>query len=84
MTYAVVNSSETEARSVATPSGEATLYLLTSDSLDSSSASLNGEVLEVESDGTLPEMAGRAVDGSIEIPPATVAFVVDTDSHACD
>jgi hypothetical protein len=59
------------------------VYQLTSDSLDSTSASLNGTVLEVPADGTLPKMSGRAADGAIEIPPATVAFVVDTDAHAC-
>lgn len=83
MAYAVVNSSETATRTVSTPSGKASVYQLTSDSLDSTSASLNGTVLEVPADGTLPKMSGRAADGAIEIPPATVAFVVDTDAHAC-
>lgn len=83
MAYAVVNSSETATRTVSTPSGKATVYQLTSDSLDSTQASLNGTLLEASADGTLPKMSGRDASGAIEIPPATVAFVVDTDAHEC-
>ena len=84
VTYAVVNSSETEARTVATGSGSAEVYLLTSDSLDSGSISLNGTVLAAADDGTLPPMEAEKATGSVEVPPASVAFVVEpTDVRAC-
>lgn len=84
VTYAVVNSSETETRTVATGSGSAEVYLLTSDSLDSGSISLNGTVLAAADDGTLPPMEAEKATGSVEVPPASVAFVVEpTDVRAC-
>jgi len=83
LTYAVVNSSESEPRTVATASGEASVYLLSSDDLDGTGASLNGDELEVAADGTLPELVGRPATGAIEVPPASVAFVVDPAVDAC-
>jgi hypothetical protein len=83
-TYAVVNSSATEARTVATPSGEATVYLLTADDLAGSTVELNGEVLEAGEDGTLPALDGRTASGAVEVPAASVAFIVDEgESPAC-
>lgn len=84
VTYAVVNSSRTEHRSVATRSGAPTLYQLTGDRLDGHTISLNGNVLTAGPDGTLPELSGRSVSGEIDVPPASVAFVVDAaDNPAC-
>lgn len=83
VTYAVVNSSASETRTVATRSGEATAYVLSADDLDGTSASLNGDELAVRADGTLPELAGRGASGAIEVPPASVAFVVDTADDTC-
>jgi hypothetical protein len=83
VTYAVVNSSPSESRTVATGTGEATVYQLTGD-LDSAEISLNGTPLMADEDGTLPDLTGEAVDGTIEVPPASVAFVVEpTDVAAC-
>jgi hypothetical protein len=83
-TYAVVNSSEVESRSVATGSGGATVYLLTADDLTGTDVELNGGVLEAEEDGTLPSLDGRAANGALEVPPASVAFVVDeAETAAC-
>lgn len=79
VTYAVVNSSATEQRTVATATGSSDVYLLTSDALDSSSIELNGSMLEAAEDGTLPELAPTSGDGAIAVPPASVAFVVDRD-----
>ena len=62
---------------VATGSGEADVYLLTSDSLDSASIALNGTVLAAAADGTLPPTKAKRLGGAVEIPPASVAFVVD-------
>ena len=83
-THAVVNSSETGTRTVATPSGGATVYLLTADDLAGSTIELNGEVLEADDDGTLPDLDGRSVSGAVELPPASVAFIVgEGDTPAC-
>jgi len=78
VTYAVVNSSPDEPRTVATPSGRATVYALTGEALDSGTISLNGSVLEASADGTLPDLRGRAATGAVTVPAASVAFVVDT------
>ena len=77
VTHVVVNSSTTATRTVATGSGEADVYLLTSDSLDSASIALNGTVLAAAADGTLPPTKAKRLGGAVEIPPASVAFVVD-------
>lgn len=83
VTYAVVNPSPTETRTVATGSGAATVYRLTGD-LDGTEANLNGKALTAAENGTVPEMSGEKVTGSIEIAPASVAFVVEpTTSKAC-
>jgi hypothetical protein len=83
ITYAVVNSSTTQARSVAPASGVATVYRLTGE-LDSSEVSLNGAVLAVNDDGTSPPLEGETVEGPIEVPPASVAYVVaPTDLDTC-
>jgi hypothetical protein len=83
ITYAVVNSSTTQARSVAPASGVATVYRLTGE-LDSSEISLNGAVLAVNDDGTSPPLEGEIVEGPIEVPPASVAYVVaPTDLDTC-
>ncbi len=88
VTYAVVNSSTTETRRLATGVDGTTVYHLTGD-LDSEVASLNGAVLEANEDGTLPKMDGEKVPdgtgGAVEVAPASVAFVVTpTTSKACD
>lgn len=84
VTYAVVNSSATNKRTIATASGQAQVYLLTADSLDSVDVSLNGKQLAADADGTIPELVGTTADGSVTVPPASVAFVVEaTDATAC-
>ena len=77
-----MNSSETETRTVATGSGSEG-YLLTSDSLDSRSISLNGTVLAAADDGTPPRWRPRRRPDRSR-SPASVAFVVEpTDVRAC-
>lgn len=84
VTYAVVNSSTSETRRLATGSSGATAYHLTGD-LDSHDASSNGTVLTAHQDGTLPAMPGEKVTGGVvEVAPASVTFVVTpTDAKAC-
>ncbi|HWJ64465.1 MAG TPA: hypothetical protein VNS19_21010 [Acidimicrobiales bacterium] len=74
--YAVVNASPDQSRTVATESGTADVYLLTGD-LDGNSVALNGTELVAGDDGTLPDLDAERVDGAVEIPPASVAYVVD-------
>ncbi len=73
-TYAVVNASATATRTVAA-SSKATAYVLTGKSLDSHDIELNGRTLDADADGTVPPLDGRKVDGTVEVPPASVAFV---------
>lgn len=83
ITYAVVNSSATQTRTVATAGATATVYRLTGD-LDSSEISLNGALLAANEDGTLPPLEGETVEVPIEVPAASVVFVVvPTDLDTC-
>ncbi len=82
VTYAVVNSSASEERTVTTSTGAAEVYLLTSDALDSPTIALNGTVLEAAEDGTLPKLAPVDANGAVTVPAASVAFVVDRDGNA--
>jgi hypothetical protein len=60
------------------------VYLLTADDLAGSTVELNGEVLEAGEDGTLPDLDGRTASGAVEVPAASVAFIVDEgESPAC-
>lgn len=82
--YAVVNASAHESRTVGTDGASATTYLLTGDDLDGASIRLNGTELRAHDDGTLPTLDGKRAAGTIEVPPASVAFVVtDADAAAC-
>lgn len=84
VTYAVVNSSRTETRTVAAGEKKATVYQLTGEALDGGTIALNGEVLTAADDGTVPAVEGVTEAGPISIPPASVTFVVDpTRTTAC-
>lgn len=76
-TYVVINASTTESHTVASPNRPVRTYQLTAERLDSQDTLLNGAVLEAGEDGTLPQMEGEDVRGSVTIPPASVNFVVD-------
>lgn len=78
--YAVVNASKDKATTVATRSGRATVYLLTGPKLDGTEIRLGGKVLEAAADGKLPKLDGKSVEGAVEVPPASVAFVVEPAS----
>jgi hypothetical protein len=77
VSYAIVNSSETDERVVTTRSGECQMFLLTAESLDSSTVSLNGVPLTTAADGTLPSLNAATVRGTVNVPPASIAFVVE-------
>lgn len=76
VTYAVVNASTKQARTVSVGSGTATTYVLTADDLDGDTISLNGDVLKAGDDGTVPAMDGVKTKGTVSVPRASVAFVV--------
>ena len=81
VTYAVVNTSETDAAEVAVD-GAAEAFVLHADDLDGTTIDLNGEELTAAEDGTVPDLAGAPVEGSVEVPPASVAFVVAEEGPA--
>jgi len=84
VTFVAVIASGTDERSVGTASGTAEVYLLTSDDLAAGSVSLNGATLTAAPDGTLPPLDPQVVDGPVVLPPASVAFIVDsTSADAC-
>lgn len=84
VTYAVVNSSRTEERTVATSAEETTVFQLTGKALDGETINLNGEVLTANDDGTIPKIEGVTQAGPVTVPPASVTFVVDpTEATAC-
>lgn len=82
-TFAVINASADQTRTVAVASGTAEVYALTSDDLDGTTIQLNGTELVADDEGTLPAMEGEAVNGAIEVSPASVAFVVDPEAAGC-
>jgi len=84
VTYAVVNSSRTESRTVATGTKEVSVFQLTGQALDGDTIALNGETLAAADDGTIPEIKGASETGPITTPPASVTFVADpTEAKAC-
>ena len=73
--YIVVNNSKTDATCVEVPVCET--YVLTSDAIRSLDIQLNGMVLKMVDDTTLPDLSGEKREaGAIEIPPCSVAFIV--------
>ncbi len=77
VTYAVVNTSTKDSRKVETKTGSATVYQLSAPSLDSGTVALNGKELQANSDGTLPKLDGHAAKGAVDVPPASVAYIVE-------
>lgn len=80
--YAVINTSTDQTRTVTTSSGAAEVYLLTSEDLDSTAIQLNGVQLTANDDGTLPDLKPERTDEPIEIPAASVAYIIDPDLDA--
>jgi hypothetical protein len=70
----IVNPGETE--TVVTIPANAEQYLLTADELQTKTIKLNGKVLELKSDETLPEIKGKKTDaGIVKIPPYGILFL---------
>ena len=74
--YLIVNNDLENAVTVELP-GEAQLYALAGkDGMRSSAMTLNGTELVAGPKGELPELAGVAVSGNVEIAPGSCAFIV--------
>lgn len=81
VTYAVVNPSATETRTVATATGETRAYVLAGADLDGTVPALNGVDLAAHEDGTLPALDPVTGTAPVALPPASVAFIVDPPAH---
>ena len=74
--YAIINNSTTETTKVELPKA-AEVYMLHADNVRSKEMKLNGKVLELTSEETIPEMKPVIVEqGTLELAPTTVAYVV--------
>lgn len=70
----MVNPSESET-SISIPA-KAEKYLLTADELQSKTVRLNGEILELTSDGKLPNVSGESIAaGTVKIPAHSILFL---------
>lgn len=74
-TYMMINNSRTEETTIELPSaGEC--YQLTGDGgIRSKNMRLNGEVITLGENGTIPVLKGKSVDGMLTLPPASVTFL---------
>lgn len=76
--YIVINNSRTDVTTVKVPACEK--YVLTSDALRSLDIQLNGTVLKMVDDVTLPDLKGEKTEaGKIELPPVSVTFLITED-----
>jgi hypothetical protein len=59
---------------------DAVQYLLTADDMLSREVKLNGEILQLKPDGTLPELKGNNVQaGILEMPSQSIMFLTFRD-----
>ena len=74
--YLIVNNDLEKAMTVELP-GEGTLYALAGrDGMRSSVMTLNGTDLAAGAKGELPELAGTAVSGTVQIAPGSCSFII--------
>lgn len=73
--YIYINNSETETMEIEVP--ECTYYTLSADKLRSQKIMLNGKVLEMPDEYTMPDLCGQPMkSGILQIFPCTVNFIV--------
>ncbi len=83
-TYAAINISPKATKTIATPSSKSSVYQLTGTSLTAPDVELNGTTLHANTDGTLPAINAKTVNGPVSLPPASVTFITDpTPVPAC-
>ncbi len=73
--YLVINNSEKETTSVELPKS-AEVYKLSADRLRATTMKLNGKELVLGANDELPDMSPVVMDGTLELEPATIAFIV--------
>ena len=74
--YAVMLINPEEAETSVQIPTDAEQYLMTSDDILSKEVKLNGEVLKLQSDDTLPEIQGKSVSaGEVVMPPQSIMFL---------
>ena len=74
VTLLAINAGTTAAVMEVAISGER--YTLTADELQSKTVRLNGDILQLAADGTLPRPVGRPVSkGPLPLPPTSISFV---------
>ena len=82
LTYLLINLSNSTSYGVAAAAGDWGLksrYVVTSDGLDSQSVYLNGDLLEIGSDGEFPNVESMGVpsgDGTVQLAPLSYGFFV--------
>jgi hypothetical protein len=86
VTLLAINTHRTASAMLQLP-GTSERYTLSADDLQSDQVKLNGTALELGPDDELPRLAAvTSPEGSIEIAPATIAFITvgDAGNPACD
>ncbi|MGX1320232.1 hypothetical protein AB7M17_003685 [Bradyrhizobium sp. USDA 377] len=79
----LINNSRSAAHLV-TLAGPAERYTLQADRLQSATVRLNGQPLELTVNDDLPRLAARAAPaGRLQLPPASITFLVMPDAAAC-
>ena len=74
--YVIINNSVTDTTNVELPK-DAEVYMLHADELRSKTMKVNGKALELTAEGNIPEiLPNKAEKGTLELAPATIAFVV--------
>ncbi len=73
--YIVINNSRKESTLANVP--DCLQYMLTSDEIRGMDIQLNGEVLQMKDEKTMPEITGKVIkSGVVELPPCSVTFFV--------
>lgn len=85
VTLLAINTDRDNPQTLTVPDG-AQRYTLTADPLDSKTVKLNGTVLELGADDSLPELTGDPIEaGEVSLDPATITFLTipDAGNTAC-
>ncbi|WP_439394488.1 hypothetical protein ACRQ5Q_35130 [Bradyrhizobium sp. PMVTL-01] len=83
VTVLLINNSR-NAPHVVTLAGPAERYTLQADRLQSATVRLNGKPLQLAADDDLPRLVARnAPAGRLQLPPASITFLVMPDAAAC-
>lgn len=80
VTIAAINLDETRARTIAVPSA-GNIYTLTFGDPNGDTLLLNGQTLQLDNHGSLPELkAAMTKSGPVSLPAASISFIVQPDA----